>query len=108
EVAVELAHLLLGVLLELAPPSPDGEPDAVLGALGLVVAPAQFRGVGRRFPPPGVVDALVGSGDRADQQRAEALHEGVEELARRAVEGEGTPPLERVPGEDGPGLEPPA
>ena len=68
----------------------------------------QTRRVRGGFAAPGVVDALVGGGDGAEQEGAEALHKGVQEFARGAVEREGPPPLQRVPGEDGAGLQPPS
>ncbi len=78
----------------------------MFGALRGGGARGELGGVRGGFAPPGVLHALVGGGDGAQQQRAEALHQGVEEFARGAVEREGAPPLERVPGEHGPGLEP--
>ena len=63
---------------------------------------------GGGFAAPGLVDALVGGGDGAQQQGAEALDEGVEQFAGGAVERDRLRHrLSASPGEHGPGLQPP-
>ncbi len=70
-----------------------------------VTAP-QLRRLGGRFAPPGVVDALVGCCDGAQQQGAEALHQRVQEFPGGTVQRKGTPALEGVAREHGAGLQP--
>ncbi len=73
----------------------------MLGALRGRGTVREFGGGRRRFAAPGRVDAFVGGRDGAQQQGAQVLHQRVEKLFRGAVEGEGPPALQRVPGEDG-------
>lgn len=77
----------------------------MLGALQRRITVRQPRRGRSGFAAPGLVDALVGGRDGAQQQRGQALGERVEQFAGGAVQRIAAPPLERVTGEHGPGLQ---